>query len=89
MGVSAPPKSSILIHKGDGRSGGLAHHGREAKTKRRSYVEIEGITVLVAQKMIVLWFDSQLVVSSAEVCPEELTVLTLLTDDIEQGIQTG
>ena len=45
--------------------------------------------VLVAQKMIVTWVDSQLVVSSAEVCLEEMTVLALLTDDIEQGIQTG
>ena len=78
-----------MIHKGDGRSGGLAHYGRGVKTKRRSYVEIEGIMVLVAQKMIVPWVDSQLVVSSAEVCLEEMTVLALLTDDIEQGIQTG
>lgn len=36
--------------------------------------------------MIVPWVDSQL---SAEVCLEEMTVLALLTDDIEQGIQTG
>ena len=53
-----------------------------------SYVEIEGITLLVAQKMIVPWVDSQMAVSSAEVCLEEMTVLALLTDDIEQGIQT-
>ena len=45
--------------------------------------------MLLAQKMIVLWVDWQLVVSSAEVCLEEMTVLALLTDDIEQGIQTG
>ena len=45
--------------------------------------------MLLAQKMIVLWVDSQLVVSSAEVCLEEMTVLALLTDDIVQGIQTG
>ena len=55
---------------------------------RMSYVEIEGITLLVAQKMIVPWVDSQLAVSSTEVCLEEMTVLALLTDDIEQGIQT-
>ena len=54
-----------------------------------SYVEIEGITLLVAQKMIVLWVDLQLAVSSADVCLEEMTVLALLTVDIEQGIQTG
>ena len=45
--------------------------------------------MLLAQKMIVLWVDLQLVVSSAEVCLEEMTVLALLTDDIVQGIQTG
>lgn len=37
----------ILIYKGDGRSGGLVYYGWGVKIKRRSYVEIEGIMVLV------------------------------------------
>ena len=63
--------------------------GRGAKTERRSDVETEGTTVLVAQKMIVPWVDSQLAASSTEVFLEEMTVLAPLADDTEQGTQTG
>ena len=62
VGVSAPPEivnvictrvAELLVHIGDSGSGCLARHCRGAKAERRSDVEVEVITVLVPQEMMV------------------------------------
>ena len=45
--------AELLVHIGDSGSGGLAHHCGGAKAERRSDVEVEVITVMVPQEMIV------------------------------------
>ena len=55
----------------------------------RSNVEVEVITVLVTQEMIVTWVDTQLAVCLTQFFLEQMTILAFLTDDIEQSIQAG